>query len=116
RGDYFAECDDHLRMVRHNLLRVENYVDETSIDRGLLDELFRSFHSLKGISGMVGLREAEQLAHTMESYLRALRETTTTLSSSGVDALMAGARMLEEVIGAFRAGTPITDIASVMAL
>ena len=114
-GDYFAECDDHLRTVRHNLLRLENYVDEASIDRGLLDELFRSFHSLKGISGMVGLREAEQLAHTMESYLRALRDTTTTLSSSGVDALMAGARILEEVIGAFRAGTPITDIASVIA-
>ena len=114
-GDYFAECDDHLRLVRQNLLRLENYVDEPRIDRTLLDELFRSFHSLKGISGMVGLREAEQLAHVMESYLRALRDRTVTLNTNGVDALMAGARLLEEVIGEFRAKTSIRDISTVVA-
>src|SRR6185436_14713353 len=77
--------------------------------------LFRSFHSLKGISGMVGLHQAEQLAHNLESYLRALRESQLTLSANGIDALMAGARTLEDVIAEFRAGTPIADIDSVMA-
>ena len=40
----------------------------------VLEELFRSFHSLKGISAMVELREAELLAHHMESCLRAIRQ------------------------------------------
>src|SRR5258706_15638666 len=102
-------------MVRRNLLALENYVDQTRIDRALLDELFRSFHSLKGISGMVGLREAEQLAHHMESYLRALREDQLTLTSDGVDALMAGARTLDETINCFRDGTRIVETTSVMA-
>ena len=113
-GDYFAECDDHLRIVRNKLLSLENDLSESAIDRAMLDELFRSFHSLKGISGMVGLREAEQIAHQMESYLRALRENQLTLTQDGVDALLNGASMLEEVIAAFRSGLPIGDIAPIM--
>jgi two-component system, chemotaxis family, sensor kinase CheA len=113
-GDYFAECDDHLRIVRNKLLSLEHDLSESAMDRAMLDELFRSFHSLKGISGMVGLREAEQLAHQMESYLRALRENQLKLTQDGVDALLNGATTLEEVIGAFRAGSPISDIAPIM--
>ena len=35
----------------------------SAADSAVLEELFRSFHSIKGISGMVELREAEMLAH-----------------------------------------------------
>ena len=62
-------------------------------DPVVTEELFRSFHSLKGISGMVELRESELLAHEMESYLRAMREGDVRLTTSGVDALIEGARI-----------------------
>ena len=42
-----------------------------TVSRAVLDDLFRHFHSLKGISGMVELRAAEELAHRLEDYLRA---------------------------------------------
>ena len=61
--DYFAECDDHLMGVRRLLLTLEGSVGRAEINRRVLDELFRHFHSLKGISGMVELRAAEDLAH-----------------------------------------------------
>lgn len=112
--DYFAECDEHLIMARRNLLALEQSVNQSSIDRSSLDELFRSFHSIKGISGMVGLREAEQLAHQMESYLRALRDSQLTLSPEGMDALIAGTKLLEQVIAERRAQIPVTDITPVM--
>ncbi|HEX6623467.1 MAG TPA: Hpt domain-containing protein, partial [Pyrinomonadaceae bacterium] len=100
--DYFAECDEHLTLVRRHLLALEGEVGRTDIDPSLLDELFRSFHTLKGISGMVGLGEAEQLAHHMESYLRGLRRKGTTLSREGAEALIEGTTVLEQVIAAFR--------------
>lgn len=100
--DYFAECDEHLTLVRRHLLALENEVGRTGVDASLLDELFRSFHTLKGISGMVGLIAAEQLAHHMESYLRALRQKGATLSSEGAEALIEGTTVLEQVIAAFR--------------
>jgi two-component system chemotaxis sensor kinase CheA len=102
--DYFAECDDHLMGVRRLLLTLEASVGRTEINRSALDELFRHFHSLKGISGMVEVRAAEDLAHGLEDYLRALRQGETVLTSGGVDALFDGAQVLEQVIGAKRAG------------
>ena len=108
--DYFAECDEHLIGVRRLLLALEVSVGRAEIDRGVLDELFRHFHSLKGISGMVELRPAEDLAHHMEDYLRALRQGDAILTGDGVDALFDGTLVLEQVIGARRAGNAIPPI------
>ncbi len=113
--DYFAESEEHMTALRRDLLALERFVGMPRIDRPLTDELFRSFHSLKGISGMVGLREAERLAHEMESYLRALREDHTTLSEEGMEALIGGTKMLEQVISARRESKPPPDIALVVA-
>lgn len=98
--DYFAECDEHLANARRQLLALEAAGAAPGTERSYLDELFRSFHSIKGISGMVELREAEQLAHDMESYLRALRQRDTLLSGEGIDALIEGTQRLEQVIAA----------------
>ena len=108
--DYFAECDEHLTLVRRHLLALEERAGRAGLDHALLDELFRSFHSLKGISGMVGLGEAEQLAHHMESYLRALRQGEAPPGVAGVEALMAGTTLLEQVIAAFRRKEAAPDI------
>jgi two-component system chemotaxis sensor kinase CheA len=113
--DYFAECDEHLTIVRRNLLALERFVDKPRIDRGILDELFRSFHSLKGLSGMVGLAEAEQLAHETESYLRALRDDDVVLRIEGLDTLVDGTKLMEQVIGQHRSRATISDITSVKA-
>jgi len=113
--DYFAECDEHLTIVRRNLLALERFVDKPRIDRGILDELFRSFHSLKGLSGMVGLAEAEQLAHETESYLRALRDDAVVLRMEGLDALVDGTKMLEQVVGQRRSRAKISGVSSIKA-
>jgi two-component system chemotaxis sensor kinase CheA len=100
--DYFAECDEHLTLVRRHLLALEEQVGRPEVDPALLDELFRSFHTLKGISAMVDLSEAEQLAHQMESYLRVLRQKEARTSAEGVETLMAATTVLERVIAARR--------------
>ena len=108
--DYYTECDEHLVSIRRSLVTLEDEVDARAVDRAVLDNLFRSFHTLKGISGMVGLGAAEQLAHHLESYLRELREGTVTLSTSGFEALAASVSLLEGVINARRHDQPIPSI------
>ena len=57
--DYFAECDEHLAIIRRLLLELETSVGaDRPVAAAVLEELFRSFHSIKGISGMVELRAA----------------------------------------------------------
>ena len=102
--DYFAECDEHLTSVRRLLLSLEGSIGRAEINRTVLDELFRHFHSLKGISGMVELRQAEDLAHRLEDFLRVLRQGDAILTADGIDALFDGTQMLEQVINVRRSG------------
>lgn len=105
--DYFAECDEHLATIRRLLLDLESSAAaDRPVRPAVLEELFRSFHSIKGISGMVELREAEMLAHHMESYLRVLRQRESRLTDTGLDALVSGVDMLERTIAARRGNEP----------
>lgn len=96
--DYFAECEEHLVAIRRNLLLLEDSVGLPRPDPAVSEELFRSFHSLKGIAGMVEHRETELLAHEMESYLRSVREGDAVLTTHGVEVLIRGAQELEDSI------------------
>ena len=113
--DYFAEAEEHLAAIRRALLMLENSVGQRRIDGGILEELFRSFHSLKGIAGMVDHRETESLAHELESYLRALRDGDAFLTTAGMDLLIKGAGALEATIAARRANDAPRDTASIVA-
>ena len=108
--DYFAECDEHLIQVRRNLLLIEQQIGSASIDQGLLAELFRSFHTIKGISAMVGLSSAEQVAHHVESFLRILRRDVSAIQGTDIDLLLDGTKTLELVIDAFRRKAETPDI------
>src|SRR5215831_17360191 len=91
------------------MLTVEASGNRSKIDRTLLEDLFRSFHSIKGLSGMVGLHQAEQVAHQLEHYLRNLRNDQTTLTAEGVDVIIANTNLLEQILRAHRSHSPIPD-------
>ena len=119
--DYFAECDEHLATMRRLLLSLDESRRAQPIAPSMLEELFRSFHSIKGISGMVELREAEMLAHHMESYLRALRQREAHAHAGrrrragrGVDALERAIVARRENRAAPPISGAIAEIAAVM--
>jgi two-component system, chemotaxis family, sensor kinase CheA len=108
--DYFAESEEHLVIVRQSLLALEPCINQEHIDSTHLNQLFRSFHSIKGLSGMVGVKDAEELAHQMESYLKVLREGQVGLTPAGFDALLDGTKLLEQVIVQARDHKSVTNI------
>lgn len=112
--DYFAECEEHLTLIRRALLALDGAIDQTTGDSRILEELFRSFHTLKGISAMVDLREAEQVAHELESYLRALRDRERPLTPETITVLIDSTATLERVIAARRAGEHAPSVARVV--
>ena len=107
--DYFAEAEEHVVAVRRSLLTLEAALG-FELPAAVLEDLFRSCHSLKGISAMVEFREAELLAHQMESCLRAVRDGELTLTSTNFETLVDGARLLETAIAAHRAGLPLPPV------
>jgi two-component system, chemotaxis family, sensor kinase CheA len=107
--DYVAECDEHLSAARRVLLDLETSRDLTAAGREQLDGLFRAFHTVKGLSGMVGARVAEEAAHGLESYLGAVRSGDPPLTEQGVDVLLDGVGLLEAAVAAFRSQGPSPD-------
>ena len=114
-NEYYAECEEHLATVRRALLGLDDSVGRARPDAALTEELFRSFHSIKGIAAMVEHREAELVAHEMESYLRALRDGHVSLTTSGIGGLIEGTRLLEQSLAAHRTSQPQPDTTSALA-
>jgi two-component system chemotaxis sensor kinase CheA len=98
--DYYSECEEHLATVRRVLLAIDAG-DSTNPDD--LNQVARSLHTLKGLSGMVGLAPAEQIAHAMEETLRALPKLGGA-NPALVELLFFGERLLEAAIETRRVG------------
>jgi two-component system, chemotaxis family, sensor kinase CheA len=106
--DFLQEATEHLQSINSNLLSLERILTcqgkpEESVESytSLISELFRSFHTLKGLSGMVGLRTAEELSHVMESVLRDIQKEKMEVNQEVIDRLFEGTKTLKTVVVGF---------------
>jgi two-component system, chemotaxis family, sensor kinase CheA len=83
RSLFKTESEEHIRLLEEGLLRLET----NPTDGKTLEEVFRAAHSLKGGSGMLGLRAIERFAHGFEDALNAARQGKVVLSSGTIDQL-----------------------------
>lgn len=106
--DYFAESEEHLASIRRSLLVMEGFVRGNTTPSGVHDvddviaEMFHALHSLKGLSAMVGVREAEQAAHEMEASLRDMKQAGAGPTEAFMEILSIGVTRIEEIIAARR--------------
>ena len=80
---FATESRDHLTAMEHALLELEGDADA----RGALDELFRSVHTIKGMSGVMGYETVTSLSHAMESMLSRVRAGEEQLTAQSVEVL-----------------------------
>ncbi|MEK6303256.1 MAG: ATP-binding protein [Acidobacteriota bacterium] len=79
-------------------------------DANLINRVFRTVHSLKGLSGMMGLAEVQSLAHEFEDILDDLRLGQLALNEGTIAALQeAGAGLAALVGGAARGSASDED-------
>lgn len=103
RDDFYAECDELLGAIRQHLLALERSTNAGPPAPAALEALFRSMHTLKGISAIAGMRPAEELAHATEEVLRALTRNELPLTMDRLGLVLEAASLLEKTIGAHRA-------------
>lgn len=113
--DFFSESDEHLIAVQKDILTLETFIGKPKVDISLIESLFRSFHTLKGLSGMVGIKSAESLSHKIENYLKTYREKPVPITLQALDVLAEGSNVLSRVIAAHKDQQPCPDIAPIAA-
>lgn len=91
---FFEEAADLLRDLEDGLLRLE----QAPGDREVLNRVFRSAHTLKGNSAMLGFEAIAQFTHVLEDLLMRLRDGELVVTRPMMDALLASADVLRALL------------------
>lgn len=101
-GDFLDESSELMRRLNEGLLQLDRAVKgETGpieTDQELLNDIFRAAHSLKGLSGMLGLGDINALTHKVENVFDAIRCGRLSISNTVVDVAFQSLDRLEAMI------------------
>jgi two-component system chemotaxis sensor kinase CheA len=110
-SDYLSESEELLESLLVDLDSLASPGGD-SPDTNVVNRAFRTVHSLKGLSGMMGLVEVQSLAHDFEDILDDLRLGQVSLNERTSAALQeAGAGLAALVAGAARGSALDEDFA-----
>jgi len=94
RSLFVAESEEHLQTINNAVLTLEK--DPENIT--LLNEIFRSAHTLKGMSATMGFEALTKLTHKMEDVLDIFRSQKVAVTSEVVDTLFNCLDMLQMLL------------------
>jgi two-component system chemotaxis sensor kinase CheA len=92
-AEFIAEAREHLAALTDRLLALENLPEGQT--QTTINPLFRAMHSLKGSAGFLGFQQLEQLAHSAETLLDAMRKGTVAPAPVVTDLLLKVADRLQ---------------------
>lgn len=99
---FITEAQEHLDSLNKFLLQLEN--DPRNLD--VITEIFRSAHTLKGMSATMGYDQLTELAHEMENLLEHLRTGDMPVTTGVVDTLFSCFDTLGAIINAIAGDRP----------
>jgi len=106
-ADFLVEAGEILERLGEQLVQLEQAAD----DKGLLNAVFRGFHTIKGGAGFLGLVPMVELCHALEDAFDKAREGKIMLDDDAFDYAQRCLDLLVEQMAALGAGTelPVAD-------
>lgn len=101
---YLVEAEEHLTVASTQLLAIEAAQRGGETHPRAVRETFRSLHTIKGLSAMVGVEPIVAIAHRMESFLREYDRSAQALPQPAIDALLRGVQAIEQRVTALSRG------------
>jgi len=94
-NEFHAEALDHLAQIEAALLQLENNPTDTEA----ISSIFRSFHTIKGVSGFLQLTPMHTLTHEVESLLDLVRNNKLALNSTIITEILKARDALQALVG-----------------
>jgi len=94
RDLFFEETDEYLQSLNENLLILERDTESP----GIIDEIFRSAHTLKGMAATMGYTTMTELTHNMENVLELFRTGKLSVSADVVSVIFKCLDKLSEIV------------------
>lgn len=91
---FYQDADEHLQLMTDALLDLER----NPADKEALAAVFRSAHTMKSSSAMVGFMHISEFTHRMEDMISHLRDNEITITTSMVDILFRAFDVLKDML------------------
>ncbi|MCB1957663.1 MAG: chemotaxis protein CheA, partial [Rhodocyclaceae bacterium] len=98
--DFLVEAGDLLSGVDNKLVDLERAPD----DRGLLNDIFRGFHTIKGGAGFLNATELVTLCHLTENLFDKLRNGELEITPETMDVILAATGAVRDMFGFLEGG------------
>lgn len=89
--DFLEESCEHLDHLNLDLLRLE----DNPGDEELINDIFRTVHTLKGGASFVGMDNIKRISHKMEEVFGAVRAGNLEITPSIIDTMLEGMEVLK---------------------
>src|SRR3989338_767466 len=100
---FLQEAEEHLKGISEELLKLENEPHALSG----IDNLFRHFHSIKGMAASMGYEAMAGFSHQLEDLLDAVRKKKIPLSEEIIDVILNGTDILQTFTGLIAEDKPL---------
>lgn len=109
---YIMEAEEHIQKLNDNILRAEKiYANQGSQGelKGLLNELMRSSHTIKGSSASMGYTKLAFLTHVMEDVFDGARNDRLALGASIIDKTYQAIDWIEKSVSSIKSSNTELD-------
>ncbi|GJM71451.1 hypothetical protein HMSSN036_36670 [Paenibacillus macerans] len=109
---FIDESNDHLQSLNEKMLELESNPDDISI----VQVIFRSAHTLKGMAATMGFEDLSSLTHQMENVLDLVRNEKLKNAGIHFDTLFRGLDALQSMVEDItQGGEGKADVSSIVA-
>ncbi len=112
--EFLAESEELLEALHQNLRLIEQAPDLSLVSPEILNAMFRAAHTLKGMSGVMGMTAVSELSHALEDVMDRVRMGKLAMSRALLDGLGDGVEGLGRVIASSSTGEPGGDTAPIL--
>jgi len=98
--DFISEAQENLDTIEISLIELEH--DPVNTD--IINDIFRPFHTIKGVSGFLSLTKINKLAHATENLLDSARSGDFIISHTVTDTILASVDTLKALLDRVKQG------------
>ncbi|WP_244154316.1 chemotaxis protein CheA [Desulfospira joergensenii] len=99
-SDFISEAEENLDSIEVNLIELE----QDPGNKEIINDIFRPFHTIKGVSGFLSLTKINKLAHTTENLLDSARSGDFLINPKATDAILASVDTLKRLVERVKQG------------
>jgi two-component system chemotaxis sensor kinase CheA len=93
--DFLTEAEEALEKVDPLFVELE----EKGYDREILNDIFRSVHTIKGAAGFLGFQSIVDVSHRTEALMKKLRDGDMQITSSLISLILRSVDVLKALLG-----------------